>query len=127
MIDHVSIAVGDLDAAGHFYDAVLSALGLSRLVSREATIGYGKLYPEFWLNHRADAAKVSNPGGHICLRAPDKDAVMRFHQLAVENGASDDGAPGQRPAAFTNYFGAFILDCDGNKIEAVTFPREVPN
>ena len=123
MIDHVSIAVHDLDAAGRFYDVVLSPLGLTRLVTRTGTIGYGKRYPEFWLNYRIDTMATAEPGGHICLRAPDADAVVRFHTLAVENGAQDDGLPGTRDAAFTSYFGAFILDCDGNKIEAVTFPR----
>lgn len=123
MIDHVSISVRDLTAAGRFYDVVLAPLGLTRLVTREQTIGFGKRYPEFWLNHRDNAAPVANPGAHICLRAPDAEAVRNFHALALANGASDDGAPGERPAAVTTYFGAFFIDLDGNKLEAVTFPR----
>jgi catechol 2,3-dioxygenase-like lactoylglutathione lyase family enzyme len=60
MIDHVSIPVCDLAAAGVFYDAVLAQLGLSHLVTRDGTIGFGKRYPEFWLNRRPDAVPVDN-------------------------------------------------------------------
>lgn len=123
MIDHVSIPVRDLEAAGRFYDAVLQPLGLQRLVTREGTIGFGKRYPEFWLNSRPSGAPVENPGSHICLRATDERSVRDFHAAALAGGAHDEGAPGPRQAAMTTYFGAFILDPDGNKIEAVTFPR----
>jgi catechol 2,3-dioxygenase-like lactoylglutathione lyase family enzyme len=123
MIDHVSIPVRELAVAARFYEAVLAPLGLSRLVSRDKTIGFGKRYPEFWLNFRPDVVAVENTGNHICLRAPDKDAVELFHARAMELGARDDGAPGERPGAMTAYFGAFIIDADGNKIEAITFPQ----
>jgi catechol 2,3-dioxygenase-like lactoylglutathione lyase family enzyme len=123
MIDHVSLPVRNLTAAGRFYDAVLAPLGLTRLVTREQTIGFGKRYPELWLNLRPSAEPVTNPGSHVCLRAPDEAAVRSFHALALANGATDEGAPGERPAAITNYFGAFFIDLDGNKLEAVTFPR----
>lgn len=123
MIDHVSIAVGDLDRAAAFYEKVLAPLGLDRLVTRERTVGFGKRYPEFWLNlrenHRAD---TDDPGAHICLRAPDAAAVSAFHAAALAGGGGDSGPPGPRQAAMTTYFGAFIRDPDGNKIEAVTFP-----
>ncbi len=122
MIDHVSIPVRDLSAAAAFYQAVLAPLGLTRLVEREETVGFGKRYPEFWLNLRADFPRSANPGGHICLRAPDETAVRAFHAAALAGGASNEGAPGPRQAAMTTYFGAFIIDLDGNKIEAVTFP-----
>jgi catechol 2,3-dioxygenase-like lactoylglutathione lyase family enzyme len=123
MIDHVSIPARDLHAAGIFYDAVLASLGLSRLVTHDGTIGFGKRYPEFWLNRRPDAASVDNPGAHICLRAPDRGAVELFHARALKLGAKDEGAAGERAGAMTMYFGAFIVDLDGNKIEAATFPR----
>mgnify|MGYP005811930157 CR=1 FL=1 len=123
MIDHVSIPVRELAAAGHFYDAVLAPLGLLRLVSRDKTIGFGKRYPEFWLNFRPDVVAVENTGSHICLRAVDKAAVELFHARALEFGARDGGAPGERRGAVTAYYGAFIVDADGNKIEAITFPQ----
>lgn len=124
MIDHVSIQVRDLEASAAFYEAVLAPLGLNRLVDREGTTGFGKRYPEFWLNARpGGGAAESGTGAHICLRAPDAAAVTAFHDAAVAGGGASDGAPGPRPAAVTSYFGAFVLDLDGNKIEAASFPR----
>ena len=123
MIDHVSVPVRDLAAAAVFYEAVFAPLGLVKLVTREGTIGFGKRYPEFWLNQRNDVPQTHNPGGHICLRARTEAAVRAFHAAALENGGFDDGPPGQRAAAMTTYFGAFILDRDGNKLEAASFPR----
>jgi catechol 2,3-dioxygenase-like lactoylglutathione lyase family enzyme len=122
VIDHVSIAVRNLDTARPLYDAVLAPLGLVRLVDREGTIGYGKRYPEFWLNSRPELIPTQNPGTHICLRASSESAVEQFHANALKGGASDEGAPGLRKAAVTTYFGAFFIDPDGNKLEAVTFP-----
>ena len=59
MIDHVSVGVRDLERAARFYEATLAALGLKRLVTRPATIGFGESYPEFWINLRADMGKVA--------------------------------------------------------------------
>ena len=124
MIDHVSIAVSDLARSGAFYDAVLGTIGLERLVTRAATLGYGKRYPEFWLNARPEMAAIAaGTGAHVCLRASDRPAIEDFHATALRLGGRDAGPPGDRQAAMTTYFGAFILDPDGNKIEAVTFPR----
>lgn len=123
MIDHVSVPVRDLAAAGAFYEAVLAPLNLVRLFGHERTIGFGKAYPEIWLNLREDVPRTPNPGGHICVRAPSEDAVRAFHAAALANGGADEGLPGPRQAAMTTYFGAFVLDPDGNKLEAVTFPR----
>ena len=124
MIDHVSVAVRDLAAAVRFYERVLTPLGYARLVERPGTAGFGKTYPELWLNVRADLApSPANTGAHIALRAAGEDAVRAFHAAALEMGGASDGEPGPRPAAMTTYYGAFIRDLDGNKIEAVWFPR----
>jgi len=123
MIDHISIPVRDLAASARFYEAVLAPLGYKKLVERETTIGFGKSYPEVWLNKRENVERVSNPGCHICLRAPNEEAVRAFHSAALSRGGMDDGSPGPRQAAFTTYFGAFVIDPDGNKFEAVTFPK----
>lgn len=122
MIDHVSIAVSDLETSTAFYDAVLSPLGYTRMVNRPMTVGYGKKYPEFWLNARPQRRNEdADTGHHICLRAPDQAAVDRFYHEALSKGGRDDGTPGMRQAAMTDYYGAFIRDLDGNKIEAITF------
>jgi len=125
MIDHISLAVADLEKSAEFYEKVLAPLGLSRLVAREgAAVGFGKRYPEFWLNARPGVApQPQSTGTHICLRAPSEDAVREFHAVALACGGFDAGAPGPRQAAFTTYFGAFIFDPDGHKIEAVNFRR----
>lgn len=124
MIDHVSIAVSDLATSAAFYEAVLSPLGYSRLVEREKTVGFGRRYPEVWINHRPGMTRAdADTGHHVCLRASDSAAVDAFHAAALANGGSDAGAPGPRPAAMTSYYGAFILDPDGAKIEAASFPK----
>jgi catechol 2,3-dioxygenase-like lactoylglutathione lyase family enzyme len=125
MIDHISIGVADLDRALRFYEPVLAALGLARLVSRPATIGFGKNYPEFWLNLRAGMAKIPHESGtHICLRARTSGDVDAFHAAALAAGGVSDGAPSLRPHDRVKYYAAFVIDPDGNRIEAVTFPSE---
>ncbi|MCC8940480.1 VOC family protein [Bradyrhizobium sp. Arg68] len=123
MIDHVSVGVRDLDRAARFYEQTLAALGLSRLVTRPATIGFGKAYPEFWINLRATMEAVPHESGtHICLRAKTTAEVDAFHAAALSSGGRSDGAPGLRPHDRVRYYAAFVLDPDGNRIEAVTFP-----
>ncbi|GIQ76787.1 VOC family protein [Bradyrhizobium sp. RD5-C2] len=125
MIDHVSVGVRDLERAARFYEPTLAALGLSRLVTRPATIGFGKAYPEFWINLRATMAQVAHESGsHICLRAKTTAEVDAFHAAALASGGLSDGPPGLRPHDRVRYYAAFVLDPDGNRIEAVTFPSE---
>jgi catechol 2,3-dioxygenase-like lactoylglutathione lyase family enzyme len=121
MIDHVSIPVRDLAAGAAFYERVLAPLGYKRLAERPTTVGFGKKYPELWLNLRPDMPADADPGAHVALRASSQDAVRAFHAAALECGAASDGDPGPRQAAMTGYYGAFIRDPDGNRIEAVTF------
>jgi catechol 2,3-dioxygenase-like lactoylglutathione lyase family enzyme len=123
MIDHISVGVSELDRAARFYEAVLATLGLSRLVTRPATIGFGKSYPEFWINLRPGMAKVAPESGtHVCLRAKAVAEVDAFHEAALSAGGVSDGPPGLRPHDRVRYYAAFIIDPDGNRIEAVTFP-----
>jgi catechol 2,3-dioxygenase-like lactoylglutathione lyase family enzyme len=126
MIDHISIAVRDLRKAEPFYAAVLAPLGMRKL--REwpnAAIGFGKTYPEFWINRREGIARVEQDSGvHICLRATDTRAVEDFHAAALKAGGTSDGAPGVRAQYHGGYYAAFIRDPDGNRIEAVTFLRD---
>lgn len=124
MIDHVSVPVRDLAVARAFYERVLAPLGYTRLVTRPGTIGFGKKYPEVWLNARPDLSpREPNPGAHVALRASSDAAVQAFHAAALAAGGTSAGEPGPRQAAMTAYFGAFVLDLDGNKIEALSFPR----
>ena len=126
MIDHVSLAVRDLSKAETFYAALLAPLGMRKLrESPNAAIGFGKKYPEFWINRRAAMARVvEDSGAHICLRATDVRAVEDFHAAALKAGGTSDGAPGLRTEYHAGYYAAFVRDLDGNRIEAVTFLRD---
>lgn len=125
MLDHVSVGVADLERAARFYEAALTPLGLTKLVVRPATIGFGKGYPEFWINLRPNMTRVSpDSGTHICLRARTINEVETFYAAALGAGGTDDGPPGVRPHDRVKYFAAFVADPDGNRIEAVTFLRD---
>ena len=125
MIDHISIAVRDLAGRGRFYEAVLATLGYdARARMAGATIGFGKKYPEFWLNERPAMTPVApDSGAHICLRAPDTAAVDAFHAAALAAGGSSDGAPGLRPEYNAALLRRLHPRSRGNRIEAVTFLR----
>ena len=126
MIDHISIAVRDLVKGEQFYAALLAPLGLAKLREwPDAAIGFGKKYPEFWINRRDAMDRGADDSGvHICLRASDIAAVDAFHAAALQAGGTSDGEPGLRPHYYEGYYAAFIRDPDGNRIEAVTFVRE---
>ena len=94
-------------------------------MTRPATIGFGKAYPEFWINLRPNIAPVAvDSGSHVCLRAKSTGDVDAFHEAALKAGGASDGAPGLRPHDRVRYYAAFVRDPDGNRIEAVTFPSE---
>ncbi len=120
MIDHVSMGVNDLNAAGEFYDHVLSAIGIYRKheIPGQA-IAYGDDY-EFWINTPLDNADATPGNGvHTAFRAVSTGQVDRFWQAAIRNGAEPDGEPGYRTEYGKGYYAAFIKDPDGNKIEVV--------
>lgn len=124
MIDHISIGVSDIKAASRFYETLLAPLGMRRVREWPKSVGFGKTYPEFWINERAELEPLDDSGSHIALRAPDTKAVDAFHAAAVAAGAHSDGAPGMRHEYSPHYYAAFIRDWDGNRIEAVTFLKD---
>ncbi|MEE9319297.1 MAG: VOC family protein [Granulosicoccus sp.] len=120
IVSHVSFGTNDLDAAVAFYDTVLATLGITQVLCIDGfAVAYGKQYPEFWIQrpHDGKAATVGN-GMHIGFIADNQQQVKDFHQAALIAGAQDDGAPGPRPDYGEPYYGCFIRDPDGNKIEA---------
>ena len=122
MIDHISVAVSDVERSRRFYTDVLAPLGLSQIVLKKTTIGFGKTYPEFWINLRAGMAPVeSDSGVHICLRAASRDAVEAFYDAAVKSGGTAEAEPRMWPEYNDRYVAAFIRDPDGNRLEAVHF------
>ncbi len=113
----------DLERAARFYDAVLGTLGLERRKQRSAAIGYGPLErqaPVFWLlsGTNSDSAEAG-VGLHISFQAPDRSSVDAFFEAGLGYGGRDAGGPGLRPQYTVPFYGAFILDLDGFKIEAV--------
>jgi catechol 2,3-dioxygenase-like lactoylglutathione lyase family enzyme len=123
MIDHISIGVSNLERSARFYELTLAPLGLAKLVTRPATVGFGKAYPEFWINLRPGMTPAAADSGfHVCLRVRSTGDVDAFHEAALKAGGASDGAPGLRPHERVKYYAAFIRDLDGNRVEAVTFP-----
>ena len=120
ILSHVSIGTDDLPRALAFYDAVLPTLGI-RQTERlgDDAVAYGKLYPEFWVASPLNDAPASVGNGfHVGLIAEDKAAVDAFHAAALAAGGRDEGAPGPRSEYGAPYYGCFIRDPDGHKIEA---------
>lgn len=125
MLDHTGFVVTDLAAARRFYDAIAKPLGLmtadngdkafllGRSVTEYPYLWIGTLIPSYWV-------EGSRPGinqMHIAFVASSQSAVDEFHRIALENGGRDNGGPGPRQGV-RNYYGAFVLDPDGNNIEA---------
>jgi len=124
ILHHVSVGVSDVKRAGKFYDAVLGTLGYERYWEiMPYAIAYGEDGFDFWvqLPHDQKPASVGN-GYHVAFNAKTKQAVHDFHAAALANGGADDGKPGPRPDYGADYYGAFVRDLDGNKIEAVLHP-----
>jgi catechol 2,3-dioxygenase-like lactoylglutathione lyase family enzyme len=125
MIDHISLAVSNLERAVEFYEHAFAPLGLSKLVTRPAMVGFGKTYPEVWINLRSEMHRLPpDSGAHICLRAKSTGEIDAFHAAALAAGATSESAPSLRPHDRVRYYAAFVIDPDGNRIEAVTFPTE---
>ena len=128
MLDHVSIPVADLNRSATFYDPVLAILGLQRRKERPGAIGYGpeaRPAPVFWILARlGDESASPGIGLHVSFQALDRSSVDRFYETALRCGGSDAGKPGLRPQYAMPFYGAFVLDLDGFKIEAVCRARQ---
>lgn len=127
MIDHSGISVSDFAVAKAFYDRALAPLGASLLymVPKEHTGGvevggYGRDRPTFWLSEDGP----QNPPAHFAFSAENRAQVDAFYEAAIAAGGTDNGAPGLRPHYHEHYYGAFVLDPDGNNMEAVCHAPE---
>ena len=111
MYDHVGLKVKDIEASTRFYEAALAPLGFVRDGS-----GFGpKGAPALWLYEGGG----KSAGTHVAFAAKDRGAVDRFHKAGVKAGGKDNGAPGLRADYSPTYYAAFLVDPDGNNVEAV--------
>ncbi|MGH6872066.1 MAG: VOC family protein [Rhizomicrobium sp.] len=130
MLHHVSMGVRDVARAATFYDPVMKALGYKRVADyAPAAIAYGesKDKAELWIGLPHDQGMPSaGNGSHVAFAAKSRAAVNKFHAAALAAGGSNNGEPGPRPDYGLAYYGAFIYDLDGNKIEATFFTAAKP-
>ena len=123
MLHHVSVGVRDVERAAKFYDSVLKTLGYRRVMEfLPHAIGYGESRerPEFWIQLPHNQQPASNGNGvHVAFLAKSRQVVSQFHEAALKQGGSNGGEPGPRPDYGPSYYGAFLYDLDGNKIEAM--------
>jgi catechol 2,3-dioxygenase-like lactoylglutathione lyase family enzyme len=117
VIDHVGFEVSDLARSARFYDAVFHAIGGRRIHDSPEAIAYGSHEARFWIVGRG---RRPGPGyGHVALEASGRPAVDAAYAAALQAGGTDNGAPGVREIYHPTYYGAYVLDPDGNNIEAV--------
>ncbi|HEY8809558.1 MAG TPA: VOC family protein [Solirubrobacterales bacterium] len=121
MLDHVGIEVSDLERSKVFYEKGLEPLGIGLMMEFEGAIGFGKETehgpkPFFWVHARG---RPIVSGAHIAFGVRSTEEVDAFHAVALAAGGTDNGAPGPRPIYHPGYYGAFVLDPDGNNVEAV--------
>jgi catechol 2,3-dioxygenase-like lactoylglutathione lyase family enzyme len=124
MLDHVSVTVSDPARSLPFWDAIMAALGVPCVRRDEDNAGYGvRNRPgddgHSYLSVRTSTGTVVPDNRHWCFRSPDRAAVHAFHAAALAHGGLCDGPPGPRPHYHASYYAAFVLDPDGNRLEAV--------
>jgi catechol 2,3-dioxygenase-like lactoylglutathione lyase family enzyme len=120
-IQHVSVGVNDVARAKAFYDPLMKLLGLRIRQADAESVDYGDKQLVFSLETPTDGRPATPGNGvHIAFAAPDRETVDAFHREALRLGGRDAGPPGLRPQYSPTYYGAFVFDPDGNKIEAVT-------
>lgn len=116
MIDHIGIRVGDIERAVAFYSAALAPLGYTPIMRFEQFAGFGIApKPDFWIDGRSPPKEPI----HVAFHAKGRQMVRDFYAAAIAAGGKDNGPPGLRPQYHEHYYGAFVLDADGNNIEAV--------
>ena len=116
MIDHVGIPVTDIARSKAFYRGALAPLGYAIIMEFDDAVGFGvPPKPDLWIGRGARGGDAT----HLAIRAETRAEVDAFHKAALAAGGKDNGGPGLRPHYHANYYGAFVLDPDGNNVEAV--------
>ena len=120
MLDHIGVGVSDVARSKAFFAAALAPLGYKVIMDfGDQAAGMGKDRPDFWIG------KTATPStSNIAFSAPNRATVKAFYDAAIAAGGKDNGGPGLRPQYHPNYYGAFVIDRDGNNIEAVCHQPE---
>jgi catechol 2,3-dioxygenase-like lactoylglutathione lyase family enzyme len=118
MLDHLGLEVADYDRSKAFYEQALAPLGIGLVMEPvPGACGFGEHgMPYFWIGRRGRAPQT---GVHVAFSASSREIVDAFHEAALAAGATDNGGPGVREIYHPDYYGAFVLDPDGNNVEAV--------
>lgn len=121
MLDHVGLRTKDVKALVAFYEAALAPLGYSKLRDFTVAAGFGRGDEvPLWIGQ----GQAASSSIHLALTGDDRASVDAFYKAALANGATDNGPPGLRPQYHASYYGAFVLDPDGNNLEAVCHKAE---
>src|SRR3954464_15958279 len=115
-LDHVALDVADYDASKAFYEGALTPLGIRLMMEPAPKIGgFGGDFPFFWIGERG---RGPDSGTHVAFRVEDRAAVDAFHRAALDAGGRDNGVRGVRAIYHPTYYGDFVLDPDGNNVDA---------
>lgn len=126
IISHISIGTNHFKQARAFYTEVLTTLGCKIIMEYPDAIAFGRQFPEFWVQKPKDGKPATTGNGsHVGFIATSKAQVDAFYDTALKLGGTDDGAPGSRPEYTEAYYGCFVLDPDGNQIEATFWDEEL--
>ena len=115
MFDHIMLRTQQFDVMAAFYEKALAPLGIKKLMAFDGGAGFGRDAPNLWIS----ASSEPPSSVHLALSSPDQSAVQAFHAAAIAAGGKENGAPGPRDFA-PNYYAAFVIDPDGNNIEAAS-------
>jgi catechol 2,3-dioxygenase-like lactoylglutathione lyase family enzyme len=119
IMSHMSLGTNQFEQASAFYKTVLATIGARVFEEFPGAIAFGKTYPEFWVQMPFDGQSASTGNGvHFAFCASSKEQVHAFYDAAIKAGAKDDGPPGPRPMYSDAFYGCYVRDLDGNKIEA---------
>lgn len=126
ILSHVSIGTNQFDAARAFYIKVFATLDIQMLMDFPGATAFGRYYPEFWVQTPIDGkpATIGN-GSHFSFVAENQAQVQAFYDAAIAAGAICDGPPGVRPEYSDAYYGCFLRDLDGHKIEATFWDESI--
>ncbi len=119
MFDHAGFRVSDMAKSKAFYTQALAPLGIKPIHGEEGVyFGFGVERPQFWIS-QSSADKLPTSGMHIAFTCETHALVDAFYAAAIAAGGKDNGKPGPRPEYHKDYYGAFVMDEDGNNMEAV--------